>query len=159
MTSRRTAALELIHQTTKSEKDKLHRMFGVRDWSILLKYAYFYVSWFSHLRLFKRRSPQPRPETWGLGRGRSLIPMGLWLQTQELSFYMHIYADQSAMLGPDTRKVLMPELCDLLGNGEVGIICFLPPFLRLTFKSRYSTAADFKILRSTMFSVPTANKT
>ena len=90
MTSRRTAALELIHQTTKSEKDNLHRMFGVRDWSILLKYAYFYVSWFSHLRLFKRRSPQPRPETWGLGRGRSLVPMGLCLQTQVL-FLLHAY--------------------------------------------------------------------
>ena len=48
------------------------------------------------------------------------------------------------MFGPDTRKVLIPELCDLLGSGGVGIIRFLPPFLRLTFKSRYPTAADLK---------------
>jgi hypothetical protein len=51
------------------------------------------------------------------------------------AFYMHIYADQSATFGPDTHKVLMKDLCDLLG--EVGIICFLAPFSRLTFESRY----------------------
>ena len=57
-TSRRPAALKMIRQTLKSEKNKLDEMFGPQDWSILLQYVYFCIFFFLHLRPLKRRSPQ-----------------------------------------------------------------------------------------------------
>jgi len=127
-TSRRTAALKLIHETMKSEKNKLDKTFGVRDWSILLKYVYFDVSSFC---TYVRSSDGPhnsdrRPRAYRRSEGDHWSLWGFAFRLEHSVFYMHIHADQSAMIGPDTRKILLKELCDLLGSGEVGIIRFLP---------------------------------
>ena len=159
-TNRRTAALKLIHETMKSEKNKLDKMFGVRDWSILLKYVYFYVPSF---HTYVRSSDGPhnsdrRPGAYGRSEGDHWSLWGFAFGHKRSTFYIHVHADQSATFGPDTRKVLLKNLCDLLGSGEVGIICFSPPFSRLTFRSRYPTGANLKYRGSTIFFVPIVNK-
>ena len=49
----------------KSKKNKLDKMFGVRDWSILLKYVYFYVPSF---HTYVRSSDGPH--NWANGNER-----------------------------------------------------------------------------------------
>ncbi|EDR04845.1 uncharacterized protein LACBIDRAFT_304179 [Laccaria bicolor S238N-H82] len=139
-TNRRTAALKLIRETMKSEKEQLDKMFGVRDWCILLHDG--------------PHNSDRRPRAYGRSEGDHWSLWGYAFGLKRSTFYMHVYADQSATFGPDTRKVFFRHLCHLLGSGEVGIIRFFPPFSRLTFKSRYPTAANLESRSSTSSFVP-----
>ena len=127
-TNRRTDAINLIYRTMISEHRTLEEMFGVRDWSILLKYVYFYVTF---LRSYVRSSDgfhnsDNRPGMYNRSEGEHLTLWGFTLGQKRSSIYIHICADHSATFGRNTRKILKPELCNFLGRWDVVIFRFLP---------------------------------
>ncbi|EDR00668.1 uncharacterized protein LACBIDRAFT_333896 [Laccaria bicolor S238N-H82] len=87
-TNRRTAALKLIRETMKSEKEQLDKMFGVRDWCILLHDG--------------PHNSDRRPRAYGRSEGDHWSLWGYAFGLKRSTFYMHVYADQSATFGPDT---------------------------------------------------------
>ncbi|EDR04741.1 uncharacterized protein LACBIDRAFT_330346 [Laccaria bicolor S238N-H82] len=87
-TNRRTAALKLIRETMKSEKEQLDKMFGVRDWCILLHDG--------------PHNSDRRPRAYGRSEGDHWSLWGYAFGLKRSTFYMHVYADQSATFGPNT---------------------------------------------------------
>jgi hypothetical protein len=123
-TSCRPAAQRMIYQTLKSEKNKLDEMFRPQDCRF---YCSMCISAFSFFCTHVHSSDGPhnsdhRPGAHGRSEGDHSSLWGFPFGLKHPAFYMHIYADQSATFGPDTCKVLVKDLCDLLG--EVGIFAF-----------------------------------
>ncbi|EDR13090.1 uncharacterized protein LACBIDRAFT_308545 [Laccaria bicolor S238N-H82] len=99
-------ALSLAYDTMYTNKTKVDRIFGIRDWRVLI-----------HDSL---HNSDHRPMAKGRKEGEHWTAWAFDMKSNRSIFYLHMYkAGRAAKFGADTRKTFRAYEYDLLWSGEV----------------------------------------